>query len=183
MDYIREELLRQRRVLAALLTGRETPEEAEDVQTAAFGVERAEPEADPGGATGRERGDSPAAVGRAANALGEAPGSVRAAEADGERSGGTGGPETAEAAGPPEGRPAGTAATRAGRRGRAGGPGVTLWSAAGDGGAVGDGGVPISRGAGPWTADVSERGAADARALSLVFQRDARRYDGGFSLY
>lgn len=44
--------------------------------------------------------------------------------------------------------------------------------------------VPGRAGAGVWdTAAASAGAAVSARALSRAFERDARRYDGGFSLY
>lgn len=165
MDYIREELLRQQRALAALMAGGETLE-TESAQGAPSDVNSAENGADAAAVwSGRGKRASPAPLGSAADGLGRAAGRDPAADAAAEETAGSEGPEKAGASGR---RRAGSGGLWTGG-GTAGAPGAfdvaaaALWEAAG---------VPADGGA-----------ASSARELSLAVQRDARRYDGGFSLY
>lgn len=187
MDYIREELLRQQRALAALMTGRETSE-AKHVRAEASGTAITGLEAGAGGVIKRSgwgKGASPAAPGYATADLGREPENTRAAGTDAEKSGETDGTETAEEPESLRGRRAVAAALQERRSGRTEGYAGMLRNTAGDGRVVGDAGISVSEAAVLWgPADLPAGGAsADARALSWAFQRDARRYDGGFSLY
>ncbi|MDO4314837.1 MAG: hypothetical protein Q4C45_03605 [Oscillospiraceae bacterium] len=181
MDYIREELLRQQRALAALMTGGEDAETAEDGWPAASDAESAGAKTDTGAAaawSGRGKGTSPAAPEYAGAEPGGEAGRVPAEDAAAEETDGTEGPGEPGVFGRRSGENSGLLAGGAGRAG-------TPWGAAG-GKAAGDAGLLLSETAAPWETagfPADAGGAAGARALSLAFQRDARRYDGGFSLY
>lgn len=178
MDYIQEELLRQQRALAALMTGRDRPEpewpESAIAPPPAAEDEREAPAGrpDPAGAGTVLRGpgkETPAWAVRAASVLGEGSGV---------------GPEAGTAAAEMR-----RMAAARGLRRRNGGllekkDGGREIRAAESGGAAGHADGWPSRGNLPWeTAAPAGEGTADARALSRAIQRDARRYDGGFSLY
>lgn len=149
MNYIQEELLRQRRALAALMSGQEPETEERSAS------EMPEQAAEQSGRLAR-RGEH---------------GTVR----DG---------GTEPGAGTPEGRSTDTLRELAGDAlPGGGGPRETetartapeRWTETG-----------TERLAGPWAAvgasSAGER-AVDLRTVSRGFQRDARRYDGGFSMY
>lgn len=184
MDYIREELLRQQKLLAALMTGGEALAEnavGKATPAPAMGTGRAETEADKASARSGRRA-APAARRYGADGLDEKAESARAAGAgmDADEKG-------SRADGRGEQREPGGIGSRRTERGRrtagSGGSAGTLWSAA-VGSAGGDADIPISGAIAQWEpAGFAAGGAADARALSRAFQRDARRYDGGFSLY
>lgn len=226
MDYIREELLRQRAALARLLLGR--AEAGTDGER--DGLREGEAAAMAPGGTPAERARTPAAreTGRTAETW------SRAEAPEAEQGGGSGGGErsrrrmeamermavpTWEAAeggwapagdgGLPEtgGRPRFHLHAAAGAARPTGGvPGEGEVPAAGTG--FGDAGAGEAAGTGWWETSAvrrrsplrSESGRAErwyvtetaldaggeapgAKALSLAFQRDARRYDGGFELY
>lgn len=138
MNYIQEELLRQRNALAALMSGT-TAEEAEERERS--GPDRAEWK---GGGTAATDKDAEGAMGRA----------------------GETGVEAVAVSGKAAGRQAGD--LRSGAPQRSGG-----WTA-------------LQR-TEPWRTGsgvaMPERMAMDLRAVSRGIQRDARRYDGGFSTY
>lgn len=186
MDYIREELLRQRRVLAALLAGgedrRERTETGQGVDMIGEGTA---PETEGGGVyvpwngQGSTYSTAPEYEAdalpwntkrrRAAGTAAEAAGSAAQAAEDAAKEMRGGLWQYSAGAGTPQ------------RYGRASPP----RSAAGGGSAFGGGDVSEAETAVVWeTAGFSAGGAPpEARELSRVFQRDARRYDGGFSLY
>ena len=150
MDYIREELLRQRMVWSVLLLGGQRQEEREQAQAAMHAEESA---AEAEAVWAREDGGLP-------RPMADQEKSVLPAQ-----SGQTALNEGKSAAGP------GGALQK--------GPGKTSLAAgqAGTGAALPEalaGSVVFRRNVG---------GEQGAKALSRVFQRDARRYDGGFSLY
>lgn len=138
MNYIQEELLRQRKALAALMSGAPAQEAEEQERS---GLERAE----------LKTGETAAADRAAAGDRG------RAGEA---------GAEELSASGKAAGRQVGD--LRSGASQRSGG-----WTA-------------LQR-TGPWQtgsgAAAADRTETDLRAVSRGVQRDARRYDGGFSTY
>ena len=160
MDYAREELLRQGRILTALLL-RERPARQEE---AASSSERGE--AAPGEFS---RQASPAV-----DPLGTIPangvppvGQTTAATIDGEAGAGTGGRTVSRtAAGDPVlsvSRRARRSRPLSGRRTTVEGETVTEWLFPGS--------------------SAASAGGTDARAVSRAVQRDARRYDGGFTIY
>ena len=163
MDYALEELLRQRRALVSLLLRGSPSRAAGEPLTEEAG---ATPElAAPRNAAGAEWEP----VSRRDGLLPPAPGTGEAAGADPERTpqAGTGGVASRRSAGtgglPFDGR-------RARRTEALPGP---VWP-----GAIGERGtrgfsVPVPAAA----------GGTDARAVSRAVQRDARRYDGGFTIY
>lgn len=173
MDYIREELLRQQRALAALMMGGEPLVPAEAGQEAALYGESVGLEADGNGArvwNGREREAFSAPVSRTRSV-----GWGKTERAQGE-------PDAAGAVFGAYGHFLGRVEPQRGRAGRAGTLQGAAWSGHASGAA---GGLPAEATA-PREAEAfaaSGGDAADARALSQMFQRDARRYDGGFSLY
>lgn len=157
MDYIREELLRQRQALAALLLGgaEESDREREQAAEGPVPAERAVPallKKD-----GRDLGDR-------APSRRETAGEVPA--------------ETAEVSERDGGGPAGLrgrprfSAGRSGMAGTGPAPAGSGWE-----GPLESGGLPTVL----WAE--GERSAPGARELSRAFQRDARRYDGGFAPY
>ena len=151
MDYIREELLRQRTALSALLLGGEEREEQETVRTPA--ADREFP----------------------ATAAGRGPEWVRTEE-------------TLPVEGAVSAAGGGALRRHLAQRSRALRAAI-LGTAEAAGAAV-----PVD-GGGSWTVDGGENGenaetvgrgpevGGLSGALSRAFQRDARRYDGGFSLY
>ena len=162
MDYIREELLRQQTLLVILLTGQRTEPLAEEREVRSDAIEESLPETAP---TRRLRQGRPGG-------------------AEGELSWESTLPEAAALwtalAGPSAGGRAGEAAEKdaaAVRRSSAAAreaPGRTA------------GGIPPEAGEIRLVTELRrpESGrSADPAALSLAFQRDARRYDGGFRLY
>lgn len=183
MDYIREELLRQQRALAVLMTGGESVEHREMEKEAAFdrAVEaNREEAADPsvlGGEAvvlhGLGKNISPARAEQAENGVDRGPGEELVEWAAAE--------EIRESFEERERRPGGDHGFLRTGDSRAG----TAWQATGDRNMDGDAGVWTFESGTLWEAAFSERGGGfdNARALSRAFQRDARRYDGGFSLY
>lgn len=159
MNYVQEELLRQERALTALLSGQRAARQEEAPPEQA--------EADPGSTAAREA-DAPLRA--AARAGTQRAGDQAASRAD-----------PAEADGTPEGGTAGgspgreTAARRSGDRAGRGTP-AAAWSS----------GIP-QPGVPGWRETASSglpgAGGVPAEALSRAIQRDARRYDGGFTLY
>lgn len=159
MDYVQEELLRQERILATLLYGGQVPKAIPADQVSApppTEADRASP-AERLGTQGASGGWS-----------GTAPPTDRAAGAEEG--------ETLPAAGQTTAGPAAVhrqSSARRGQRGRAALP---------QGGAV--------QAVSPRpdrelfrASDQTGRAAADVRAVSRAIQRDARRYDGGFTIY
>lgn len=183
MDYIQTVLTRQRQLLSLLLLGRER-EAAEDAasagdvwtwtEDAGAGTVSA---VSPAGAS-RASGALPAQGNRASDGY---PAAWRAALFSGGRvvefPGGALSRGTAAAGAVPGGQaPVGEAVyggdTAAGESRTVS---YVLPSAAA---------VPGRAGAGTWSGGAASAGAdVSARALSRAFERDARRYDGGFSLY
>lgn len=180
MDYIREELLRQQRALAALMTGGEGLEEdAARREAPVLGGETGGAEAgEDAPFPWNERGTPFAARGHDTTASGGETEDAWAAEAAADADGKANMPGEKEELKSLVSRPAG----RGMRTAEGGGSAGALWSAAG-GRAVGDIGITSAEAGLLWAEDPPAGGAADARALSRAFQRDARRYDGGFSLY
>ena len=165
MDYIRQELLRQQAALARLLLGGA----AEETVSRTGWAEKT------GGETrlfsgGYSAADTWSGAPQAAEAT-DGQASVQGHMADGEAAGAEF--EWAGGEPPMDGLPAGaTEALAENRRRAAGGKGLLAaggnrWPLAGSGGTA-------------WT-ETGERSGAEA--LSRLIQRDARRYDGGFSLY
>lgn len=159
MDYVQEELLRQERILATLLYGGQVPKAIPADQVSApppTEADRASP-AERLGTQGASGGWS-----------GTAPPTDRAAGAEEG--------ETLPAAGQTTTGPAAVhrqSSARRGQRGRAALP---------QGGAV--------QAVSPRpdrelfrASDQTGRAVADVRAVSRAIQRDARRYDGGFTIY
>lgn len=159
MDYVQEELLRQERILATLLYGGQVPKAIPADQVSApppTEADRVSP-AERLGTQGASGGWS-----------GTAPPTDRAAGAEEG--------ETLPAAGQTTAGPAAVhrqSSARRGQRGRAALP---------QGGAV--------QAVSPRpdrelfrASDQTGRAAADVRAVSRAIQRDARRYDGGFTIY
>lgn len=187
MDYIREELLRQQALLVILLTGRR-PEPAEERETRSDAGEELLPEIAPArrlrqgqtsGAGGEQFWESslpeaaalwtvladPSAGGRAGEMTEKNTAGGRGGKAAEKDAAGGGAGEAAERD---------TAAVR--RRSAA------AWEAP----ARTAGEIPPEAGEIRLVTEVRrpESGrSADPAALSLAFQRDARRYDGGFRLY
>lgn len=178
MDYIREELLRQQRALAALMAGGETLE-TEAALGAASDVNSVETGTGAAAAwSGRGRGASPAAPEYTANGPGGETGRAPVADTAAEE---TAGPERSEEAGVSGRRRAGSGGLWAGG-GQTGLPPQDAWG----GGTAGAPGAFTAEAAALWEAAGVPAGggaASSARELSLAVQRDARRYDGGFSLY
>lgn len=179
MDYIREELLRQQRVLAALMTGEDRAEKrAPEKEPAPDRADETAWEetagrlgpadgADTAGRLGKET--SPAWAGYAETGLGEG--------AKGGAAEKTAAPERWETVRARE-RWLGDGGSLKAKSEAAG----AAWQAAA--GSVGESGDSWPSGGGAlWAALPASGGLADARTLSRAFQRDARRYDGGFSLY
>lgn len=162
MDYIREELLRQQALLVILLTGQRTEPLAEEWEVRSDAGEKLLPETAP---ARRLR------QGRSGGADGELPWESALPEAA---------TLWTALADPSAGEWAGTAAERdagAVRRSSA-----AAWEAP----ARTAGEIPPEAGEIRLVTEVRrpESGrSADPAALSLAFQRDARRYDGGFRLY
>ena len=160
MNYVQEELLRQERVLTVLLSGQRTARREEAPP------ERAE--ADPGSTAIREPDAPTRAAARAGTQqAGVRVGASRAAPAE------LDGTPEGSVAGVPPGRETVTRRTggRAGRGAPAAAwssgipqPGVPGWRGTASGGLPGAGGVSVE-------------------ALSRAIHRDARRSDGGFTLY
>lgn len=186
MDYVRQELLHQGAVLAALLgggkeDGRQERAERRDAEEADAGggpeLWRAATETFPAGRTVERRSDALAAGGTAAGAGERRPSPASAAE----ETAGAGRRRRAPA-GEDRTGDGGRLAAPAAVKGRFGGPaGVSetefpefAWT----GGAV-PGGVRWWMG----TGGGRSAAAAEARAVSRAVERDARRYDGGFSIY
>ena len=159
MNYVQEELLRQERVLTVLLSGQRTArrEEAPPEQA----------EADPGSTAARET-DAPLRA--AARAGTQRAGDQAASRAD-----------PAEADGTPEGGTAGGSPGRETLARRTGGRAGRGTPAAAWGSGIPQPGVPGRRGTA--SGGFPEAGGVSAEALSQAIQRDARRYDGGFTLY
>lgn len=180
MDYIREELLRQQRALAALMTGGEGLEEdAARREEPVLGGETGGAEAgEDAPFTWNERGTLFAARGHDTAASGGGAGDIWAAETAADADGKANMPGEKEESKGFVSRPAGRGRRTAESGGNAGEP----WSTAG-GRAVGNIGIASAEAGLLWAEDPPAGGTADARALSRAFQRDARRYDGGFSLY
>ena len=182
MEYIRDMLLRQREVLARLMLGgaADTPDASAAPEAARWdGGVPAKGGTAPGGAVSggrevrrtqrRETALWPGLSGPEGETLRQA---LARKSAERQRALASG---LADAEGIARALPAA-------RRGSAGGDGR---SPGGTGTArpVGDGGTETA----DVLLEVRQRGAADAgadaKALSRAFQRDARRYDGGFRLY
>lgn len=196
MDYIQEELRRQREALAALLLGgasRQSGEGGEDRAASSPRVSAPGPEAVTVGAV-------PALAGARPHHPVTAPGAFTADLKGLTAPGIAGGarPRTAGPGGTAEDSPRDTGpVSPAGvgpREGTLIFPEETAPPpSAGGGTAVEIPGSPAARqGAGeaPWMRTVMEYvypiggvSAGEAESLSRAFQRDARRYDGGFSLY
>lgn len=189
MDYVRQELLRQGAVLAALLGGgeeirQESPEQRAGEQAEAGGgleLRRTAAETFP---AGRAVGWNTAAL-AAGGAAGQAgAGERRPSPASAEEAEETGGAGRRRRAPAGEDRTGdgGRLAAPAAVKGRLGGPaGVSeteFPEFAGTDGAV-FGGVRWWMG----TGGGRSAAAAEARAVSRAVERDARRYDGGFSIY
>ncbi|MCI6054452.1 hypothetical protein [Dysosmobacter sp.] len=161
MDYIREELLRQQALLVILLTGQRTEPLAEEWEVRSDAGEKLLPETAP---ARRLR------QGRSGGADGELPWESALPEAA---------TLWTALADPSAGERAGTAAEKD--------AGVVRRSAAAwEAPARTTGEIPPEAGEIRLVTEVRrpESGrSADPAALSLAFQRDARRYDGGFRLY
>lgn len=162
MDYIREELLRQQALLVILLTG-QRPEPTEEPQERS----RVSGEDAPAKVVGQFLGKKGIGAGQTflipedpaaqTTALWAALSAGASERHDG---------EMAEAAGPAAGRTGGAATAETGER--------PVGSAAAENGEI------------RWVAQLrqaEESRPSDPAVLSRVFQRDARRYDGGFRLY
>lgn len=228
MDYIREELQRQRMLLAALLTGQTMAMLPEEMQTTSqtFCEERGdfpawELRGSAGAATGLpQRGMASLAAGAYLSALGEnAPAgeaaalrTVLEALAAGERwalagRSGEGGlsaamlPDWVYGSAALE-QLAGDGDPAAAIHGRKTGKTVAVYRGAEQPAAYSPGSGSVGRAAAAWTSAAVPESAAggtvqlvtelrraeggglsDPAALSRAFQRDARRYDGGFRLY
>lgn len=163
MDYVQEELLRQQGLLSALMNGvsgrdrEEAPSQAERTAAMEMVLRKA--------STGtRLLGENGQGDGSETEAL-------RVGVSDGEAD-----PEENRTAGR---RTTGTVAGRTASLSRWGtGSGSVDWAGSGPAGGTGTGGsrwVSVSR----QTAGKS----ADPQTVSRAIQRDARRYDGGFTIY
>lgn len=159
MNYIQEELLRQRRALAALMSGT-TAEETEERENNS-GAERAAKKSSGPENVAWESSESAASFQDTGEAMKRA-GGTRKEELSASRE---------AAAGWQDGETSGNhkdGALRSSAPKRSGG-----WTAL--------------RRTEPWQAGSgaagTEQPATDLRAVSQGFQRDARRYDGGFSAY
>lgn len=186
MDYVQEELLRQRAVLAALLGG--GPERDQREQE-----ERTLPEQEPGPETVRAGGNPWEAIpveraGRRDSApKGRGPGTAEPAAGERRRAAGLA-EETAEPAGAARRAWAETArggdreAPAAGETQRRGSGETADWDPLEAAGAE-----DLAAAGAVWRRDVRSGGGggvlAEARALSRAVERDARRYDGGFFIY
>lgn len=188
MDYIREELLRQQALLVILLTGRR-PEPAEERETRSDAGEELLPEIAPArrlrqgqtsGAGGEQFWESSLPEAAALwTVLADPSAGGRAGEMTEKNTAGGRGGKAAEkdAAGGGAGEAAEKDAAAVRRRSAAAAretPGRT------------SGGLPPEAGEIRLVTEVRQPESgrnADPAALSLAFQRDARRYDGGFRLY
>ena len=178
MEYIREELLRQQAALGRLLLGAPAPEEE-----TAPGREAPARDGAPGGAASPGAGERP----ETAPAARTAAASPRARAGHG---GDVPGAEGPERDGPGFGEAWGEAPPPTAGRGagedRQPLPAASGWGWAPPAGRGPDWTGAPGEGAAVLVTEVARpapREGGGARELSRVFQRDARRYDGGFRLY